>query len=239
MTNLSDRFALVTGGSHGIGLSAARQLADLGATVYLTARSLDKARAAARDLKGDVRPLALDVDDSASVQAAAKVIRDAHGRLDVLVSNAAVFGDWMETPTTADLDAARQIVETNLFGTWRVAQAFAPLLQVSEHARAVFVTSGAGSHGDDQFGLTTNGGGAASYGVSKAATNALVHKLSAELSGVLVNAVDPGLTATFDGAAQMGARPVEHGAASVVWACTLPDDGPTGGFFRDGEPLPW
>ena len=239
MADLSDRIALVTGAASGIGLDVARQLAGLGATVVLTARSLDKAETAAGRLDGDVRALALDVDDAESVTAAAEAVRQRHGRLDVLVSNAAVFGDWQETPTTTDLDAARRIVDTNLFGTWRVAQAFAPLLRASDHARAVFVTSGAGSHGDGQFGLAAWGGGAASYGVSKAAANALVHKLAAELDGVLVNAVDPGLTATFEGAEGMGARPVEDGAASVVWACTLPADGPTGGFFRDGEALPW
>ena len=82
---------------------------------------------------------------------------------------------------------------------------------------------------------------AASYGVSKVALNALTTKLAAELdgTGVLVNSVDPGLTATYQGAEAMGARPVPEWAASVVWAATLPADGPTGGFFRDGEPLPW
>lgn len=239
MPDLTDRIALVTGAATGIGRATVRQLADLGATVYLTARSLEKAEAAAADMDGDIHSMALDVENADSTRTAAETVRNAHRRLDILVSNAAVFGDWQETPTTADLDAARRIVETNLFGTWQVAQAFAPLLRASDHARAVFVTSGAGSHGDPQFGLAAWGGGSASYGISKAAANALVHKLAAELGGVLVNAVDPGLTATFDGAEQMGARPVEQGAESVVWACTLPDDGPSGGFFRDGEPLPW
>jgi NAD(P)-dependent dehydrogenase (short-subunit alcohol dehydrogenase family) len=111
----------------------------------------------------------------------------------------------------------------------------------SPHGRIVIVSSGAGSHGEPQFGLSANGGAAATYGISKAALNALTSKLAAELegSGVLVNAVDPGLTATYPGAEAMGARPVPDGAASVVWAATLPDDGPAGGFFRDGEPLPW
>ena len=93
----------------------------------------------------------------------------------------------------------------------------------------------------EQFGLTRRGGAAASYGISKAALNALTATLAAELADtpILVNAVCPGLTATWPGAEQMGARPLAEGAASVLWAATLPDDGPRGGFFRDGEPLGW
>jgi NAD(P)-dependent dehydrogenase (short-subunit alcohol dehydrogenase family) len=132
------------------------------------------------------------------------------------------------------------VLDTNLFGVWRVTQAFLELLRGSGRGRIVNVSSGAGSHGEPQFGLSS-GPTAASYAVSKAALNALNSKLAAELdgSGVLVNAVDPGLTATAPGMEAMGARPVHEGAASVVWAATLPDDGPTGGFFRDGKPLPW
>jgi len=120
-------------------------------------------------------------------------------------------------------------------------QAFLPLLQQSPHPRLVNVASGAGSHGDEQFGLTRRGGKAASYGISKAALLALTSTLAAELDGsnVLVNAVCPGLTATWPGAEAMGARPLPDGAASVVWAATLPDDGPHGGFFRNGHPVPW
>ena len=100
----------------------------------------------------------------------------------------------------------------------------------------MIVSSGAGSHGDGSFGLTTGGGAVASYGVSKAALNALAAKLAP--TGILANAVCPGLTATAPGMEAMGARPIPEGAASVVWAATLPTDGPSGGFFRDGRPLP-
>jgi NAD(P)-dependent dehydrogenase (short-subunit alcohol dehydrogenase family) len=105
----------------------------------------------------------------------------------------------------------------------------------------VNVSSGAGSHRDDQFGLAKRGGTAASYGISKAALNALTSTLAAELADtpILVNAVCPGLTATWPGAEAMGARPVAEGAASVLWAATLPDDGPTGELRRDGRLLPW
>jgi NAD(P)-dependent dehydrogenase (short-subunit alcohol dehydrogenase family) len=105
----------------------------------------------------------------------------------------------------------------------------------------VNIGSGGGSHGDAQFGLPARHGAAASYGVSKAALHALTVTLAAELaeSPVLINAVDPNLTATWPGAESMGARPIEESVPGIVWAATLPDNGPRGGFFRDGLPHPW
>jgi NAD(P)-dependent dehydrogenase (short-subunit alcohol dehydrogenase family) len=183
----------------------------------------------------------LDVSDPTSITAAAAAVRRDPGRLDVLVNNAAAFVDWAETATGADLDHAERVMSVNLFGPWRLTQAFLPLLSASEHPRLVNVSSGGGSHADEQFGLARRGGAAASYGISKAALNALTATLAAELAPtpVIVNAVCPGLTATYDGAEAMGARPVQESAQSVIWAATLPDDGPRGGFFRDGRPLDW
>jgi NAD(P)-dependent dehydrogenase (short-subunit alcohol dehydrogenase family) len=188
-----------------------------------------------------VRPYRLDITDDASVQQLAAQIEQAFGRLDVLVNNAGAYVDWAETASTADIQKVLAVLQTNLLGAWRTCQVFLLLIRQSAHGRIVNVSSGAGSHGDRQFGLTTGGGAVASYGVSKAALNALTTKLATELdgSGILINAVCPGLTATAPGMEAMGARPVAEGAASVVWAATLPDDGPSGGFFRDGKPLSW
>ena len=132
-------------------------------------------------------------------------------------------------------------MDANLYGTWRMIQAFLPLLRRSEHPRIVNFASGAGSHGDKQYGLAARRGAAASYGISKAAVLALTATLAAELDGtpVIVNAVDPDLTATWPGAEAMGARPVAESVPGIVWAATLPDGGPRGGFFRDGRPHPW
>ncbi len=240
----SSQVVLITGASHGIGFEVCRQLARHGMTVIITARNLAKAEVAAQQLVGeglDVRPHALDVTQDESTRHLAAVLEQEFGRVDVLVNNAAAYVDWSEKATTADLKAAHAVFETNMFGAWRTSQALLPLIHKSKHGRIVNVSSGAGSHSDQQFGLTTNRGSVASYGISKAALNALTVKLAAELegSGILVNAVCPGLTATAPGMEAMGAHPVEEGAASVVWAATLPDDGPTGGFFRHGKPLPW
>lgn len=246
MQQEAQRVALVTGAgrSEGIGFAVCRQLAEQGMTVLLTARDQARAASAAQPLIDaglDVRPYALDVTDQASVEQLRAALEREFGRLDVLVNNAAAVADWAETASGTDLDAARATLDANLFGPWRVTQVLLLLLRKSEHGRIVNVSSGSGSHGDPQFGLTTSNGAVASYGVSKAALNALTAKFAAELAGtgVLVNAVCPGLTATAPGMEAMGARPVAEGAASVVWAALLPDDGPSGGFFRDGQPLPW
>jgi NAD(P)-dependent dehydrogenase (short-subunit alcohol dehydrogenase family) len=232
--------ALVTGAAHGLGREVARRLA-ADHVVVLTARRADAAAEAADALGVQALPVGLDIGDPASVAAALDVVAADPGRLDVLVNNAAAFVDWSETGTGADLDAAQAVMGINLFGAWRMTQAALPLLRRSPHPRVVNVSSGAGSHGDTAFGLAARGGAAASYGISKAALNALTSTLAAELAAtpVLVNAVCPGLTATWPGAESMGARPVEQSAEGVVWAATLPDDGPRGGLFRDARPLPW
>lgn len=240
------RVVLVTGSARGIGREVARQLAELGAIVFVSARAVQQARdaAAALSASGDVRALEvpLDVSSDASVREMAKVFGREPGRLDVLINNAAGAVDWSETAAAADLDEARKLFDINLFGAWRTTQALLPLLRMSEHPRIVNVSSAAGSHaGDGEFGLAEAGGVAASYGISKAALNALTSALAAELADtpILVNAVCPGQTATWPGAEEMGARPLAEGAASVVWAATLPDGVVSGGFFRDGEKLDW
>lgn len=224
--------AVVTGGNRGIGQEVSRQLADKGYTVVLGSRDLARGTRAAGELGSSaVHAVQLDVDLQASVAAAAAWVQTRFGRCDVLVNNAAIDYDTDARASAADLDRVHRTLETNLFGAWRTTLAFLPLLRRSPHPRIVNVSSEAGS-------LTSMGAGTPGYQVSKAALNALTRTLAAELhqDGILVNAVCPGWTATDMGG---GGRPVHAGAASVVWAVELPDDGPTGGFFRDGRPLNW
>jgi NAD(P)-dependent dehydrogenase (short-subunit alcohol dehydrogenase family) len=213
--------ALVTGGNRGIGLEVCRQLARNGHEVILGSRDRAKGIAVA----GGLRVVELDVADDESVRGAAAEIDE----LDILVNNAAILYDAWARGATADLAEVHEALETNLFGAWRTTQAFLPHLRRSAHARVVNVSSEGGS-------LNGMSGGTPAYSVSKAGLNALTRILASELGGILVNAVCPGWTDTDMG---QGGRPVEQGAASVVWAAELPDDGPTGGFFRDGRPLPW
>jgi NAD(P)-dependent dehydrogenase (short-subunit alcohol dehydrogenase family) len=221
--------SLVTGGNRGIGREVCRQLAELGHTVILTARD-PAAAEAARAVDAEARQV--DVTDPASIARAARWTQDRYGKLDVLVNNAAITYDTWQRAVTADLDVVRVAAETNLYGPWLMVQEFLPLLRNSDHPRIVNVSSEAAS-------LASMGGGTPAYTASKVALNALTRMLADELrrDRILVNAVCPGWVATDMGGP--GGRPVAEGAASVVWAATLPDSGPTGGFFRDGRPLPW
>ncbi|GAB2530698.1 SDR family oxidoreductase [Nocardia heshunensis] len=222
--------ALVTGGNRGIGREVCRQLVQRGFTVLLGARSEEAGQAAAAAV--GALPLLLDVADDASVVAAAAAVADLHGRLDVLINSAAITYDTWQRAETADLAVVREAAETNLYGPWRMVQAFLPLLRRSSHPRIVNVSSEAAS-------LTGMGGGTPAYTTTKVALNALTRMLAAELRSdrILVNSICPGWVATDMGGP--GGRPVAEGAAGIVWAATLPDSGPTGGFFRDGNPLPW
>jgi NAD(P)-dependent dehydrogenase (short-subunit alcohol dehydrogenase family) len=222
--------SLVTGANRGIGQEVCRQLAALGHTVLLTARSEEAAAKAAAAV--GAHPMRLDVTSEADIARVAQEITDRYGQLDVLVNNAAITYDTWQRAATADLDVVRQAAETNLYGPWRLTQALLPLLRRGTHPRVVNVSSEAGS-------LTGMGGGTPAYSTTKVALNALTRMLAAELrtDGILVNAICPGWVATDMGGP--GGRPVTEGAAGIVWAATLPDDGPTGGFFRDRQPLPW
>ncbi len=181
----------------------------------------------------EVLPRRLDVSDDESVKGLAENVESEFGRLDVLVNNAGTLYDTWQRALGADLDVVREALETNTFGPWRTCRAFVPLIQRSERGRIVNVSSGAVSLS------RMSGARTPAYNVSKVSLNAFTRMLAAELrgSGILVNAVDPGWTATDMG--EHGGRSVEEGAAGVVWAATLPEDGPTGGFFYDGEPEAW
>jgi NAD(P)-dependent dehydrogenase (short-subunit alcohol dehydrogenase family) len=148
----------------------------------------------------------------------------------VLVNNAGIHGDH-EGAGEYDLERAHEVIETNTFGPWRLVQAFLPLLRASEAPRIVNVSSGSGQ-------LAEMGGGATAYRLSKAALNALTRTLAADEPGVLVNALCPGWVRT-DMGGRGAPRSLAEGADTAVWLATLPEGGPSGGFFRDRRPIPW
>jgi NAD(P)-dependent dehydrogenase (short-subunit alcohol dehydrogenase family) len=232
---LVNRIAVVTGANRGIGLEVARQLADAGDTVVLGSRDRARGEEAARplvDAGRDILVRRLDVTDQSTLDAVAAELSASYGRLDVLVNNAAINYDTWQQAAGADLTVVAETIDTNLVGAWRAINAFLPLLRSSEHGRIVNVSSESGS-------LASMGGGTPAYSTSKAALNALTRILADELrpEGILVNSVCPGWVATDMGG--RGGRPVAQGAASVVWAVDLADGGPTGGFYRDGKPVPF
>ncbi len=225
--------ALVTGANRGIGKEVCRQLARKGYRVLLTARDFQKAEAAAKYLRqSNIHPLQLDVTDAASIAQARDDVERTYGALDVLINNAGAHYDYWQTALDADFATIQAAADVNLYGAWRVAQAFAPLLKQSQHPRIVNVSSGAAA-------LNSLRAGPPAYVASKAGLNALTRMLAAELreDGMLVNAVCPGWVATDPN--NPGGRPIPEGAAGIVWAAALPDEGPTGGFFRDEAPLEW
>jgi len=237
------RIALVTGAAKGLGLEIARGLASRDHRVFLTARDAEKAKAAALSLSRaglDVVPLTLDVADEASIEAAVASVARTHDRLDVLVNNAGVLLDEPHTALTVPLATARSTFEVDLFGPWAVTQAFAPLLRASRGARVVHVSSTAGSLSDLAAGTAPGAWGPPAYCASKAALNALTILLARAFANdrVLVNACCPGWLRTDMGgpAAPLSAA---QGADTPIWLATLPDGGPTGGFFSERAPHPW
>jgi NAD(P)-dependent dehydrogenase (short-subunit alcohol dehydrogenase family) len=227
--------AVVTGASRGIGLEVCRQLAALGYAVVLGSRDLRRAELAAKELDAAgerVTGAHLEVDNSVNVEQFARWVRERYGRVDVIVNNASTAPDLWGIAGNTDLSPVAEALDVNLFGAWRVIQALLPLLRSSQRPRIVNVSSESGA-------IALMSGGRPAFSVSKAALNALTRTLAGELyrDGILVNAVCPG-PVSADGALGSG-RSAAQGAASVVWAVTLPSGGPTGTFTRDGRELPW
>jgi NAD(P)-dependent dehydrogenase (short-subunit alcohol dehydrogenase family) len=238
------RSALVTGANKGIGREIARRLAGLGYLVWLGARDAargEEAAAALRAAGGNVRFLALDVADAASVARAAGTLARAGDRLDALVNNAGIALDRGVAPSALDLALMQATYEVNVFGPVRVTQAVLPLLRGAPAARIVMMSSGLGSLGrtsDPAF--PSYPANLLAYNSSKSALNAITVIFAKELrdTPIKVNAADPGYTAT-DLNGHSGPRSVAQGAEIAVRLATLPDDGPTGGYFNDEGPQPW
>jgi NAD(P)-dependent dehydrogenase (short-subunit alcohol dehydrogenase family) len=237
MTSSPQRIAVVTGGNKGLGFEICRQLADKGVHVVLTARDSAKGEKAAHGLRAkglNVLFHPLDVTRAEQVQALAQHMADAHGRCDVLVNNAGILIDRRSTSVThAKAETFRATFETNFYGPLMVTQGLLPLMRRHRYGRVVNMSSGLGQ-------LEDMGDGTPAYRASKTALNALTRMFATATSdeGILVNAMCPGWVRTDMGGPN-ASRGVEKGAETVVWLATLPDNGPTGGFFRDKKPIAW
>lgn len=236
----------MTGSNRGLGLETARQLAVRGDRVVLCdlAPAISGEAQAAFDALG-IAPAyrRLDVSDAESVHAFARWLDAEFGGAQVLVNNAGVQGEGgvPEKPEDfaaasvfrAEIETLKRTMDVNAFGAFRMIRALAPAMRARNYGRIVNVSSGMGQ-------LSDMNGGWPSYRLSKAALNALTRIVADELKGtnVLVNAVCPGWTRTAMGGPD-ATRSVDEGAQGIVWLATLPDGGPSGGFFRDRKPIPW
>ncbi len=235
--------ALVTGANKGIGYDIAAGLGRLGWKVGVGARDDGRREAAVAQLREagvDAFGVPLDVTDDASVAAAAALVAEQAGGLDVLVNNAGVTGGMPQTPTTADLDTVRAAVETNVYGVIRVTNALLPLLRRSASPRIVNMSSTVGSLTRQTAPGDGAGPIAIAYSPSKTFLNGVTVQYAKELAdtNILINLACPGFVAT-DLNGFRGTRSTEQGAAIAIRLATLPDDGPTGGYFDDAGVIPW
>lgn len=240
------KVALITGANKGLGLETARQLGKLGITVLVGARDVAKGEIAVQNLKADgvdARAVKLDVDRPADHLAVAGLIEKEFGRLDILVNNAAVMTDGRdgnETSTTSQ-QVLRETFETNFFAVVGLTQVLLPLLKKSTAARIVNLSSILGSNtlhatpGSPIYSAKTF-----AYDASKSALNSFTIHLAHELrkTKIKVNSAHPGWVKTEMGG-EGATMELEDGAKTSVELATLPEDGPTSGYFHMGEVLPW
>lgn len=238
------RVAVISGASRGLGLACARLLAERGFELVMLARGEAALHAAAAEIARHtgIDPLAVTVDvrDQAAVRRLGDAVSDRFGRADVLINNAGVLQgpkdfSHPEAASVLTADAAEVIdtLDVNVVGALRLAQVLVPMMRAQRWGRIVNVSSGMGQ-------LAEMGGSWPGYRISKAGLNALTRILAAELagSGIKVNSVCPGWCRTEMGGASANRSALE-GAQSIVWGALIGDDGPSGGFFRDGRSIAW
>lgn len=232
------RVVLITGGNKGLGYETAKELKNKGYKVYIGSRSEDRGKKAANEL--GVNCVQIDVTDVETLRNAAHEIREAEGRLDILINNAGISGDMKKVDEVTGADVER-VYDTNVFGIVRTIHMFVPLLEQSEQPVIVNVSSGLGS-----FGMVTDPDtqeskvNSLAYCSSKSAVTMLTVQYAKGLPNMQVNAADPGPTNTdLVGDFSNNSKPASQGVVPIVKLATIDKDGPTGKFIGvDGE-MPW
>lgn len=215
--------ALVTGGNRGIGAAIAAGLVKQGYRVIVGARNLQDGQSAAEDIGAEAAQL--DLNSAGSIDTAVANIGD----IDVLINNAGVLYERPMIDNPADFEDSLSVM---LHAPYRLIRLTVPAMKRKGYGRIVNLSSGWGA-----FASGLEGPGA--YGMAKAALNALTLALSREVpDGIKINAMCPGWVRTRMGGSGATRSP-EEGADTAIWLATLPEDGPTGGFFRDRKPIDW
>ena len=244
---LKNKVALITGANKGLGLEMSRQLGQHGLTILIAARNRHAAEAAATTLQNEglkAKAIALDITDTTQIQSAVQEIGDQFGKLDVLINNAGVMldGEWLiSNASSVSVDMIRQTFNTNFFALVELTQGLLPLILKSPNGRIVNMSSTEGSltlHADPNSPIYDSKPFA--YDASKAAVNSFTVHLAHELRNtpVKVNSAHPGWVKTELGG-EGAMMDIAEGAKTGVQLATLPDDGPSGGFFHLGQPVPW
>lgn len=233
---MNSKIAVVTGASQGIGLEICRQLAQQDITVILTARNVKKGEMAVQKLQSagwEVYFYPLDVTQLKDIQSLVIDLKDKFGHIDILVNNAGVHLHPKESALTVALDTVKRSMEVDVYGHLLLCQNVIPLMKQHHYGRIVNISSKAGQ-------LATMGANKLGYRMAKTALNVLTVVLAAEVTGnnILINSMTPGWVRTEMGGTE-APRTVEAGADTAIWLATLPDDGPTGGFFYERQPIPW
>lgn len=238
---MSKKIAVITGANRGIGYGVAKALAEKSYTVVMVGRDANKLEQAAESLKTmnpDVEFSVADISSTEQVLALAAKLKEKYTAIDVLINNAGVIIESDQTGAPSDIahvdpETVLTTLNINTVGALRMTQALLPMLQNAPAARIVNISSGMG-------GIKEMDGGWPGYRLSKAALNALTKVTAAETMNtkIKVNSVCPGWVRTELGGAN-AERSVEETVPGIIWAAELDDDGPNGGFFRDGQPIEW
>ncbi len=247
MTQQKVKVALITGANRGIGFETAKGLAALGITVILGARDIIKGQAAAQqlqDLGFKAEAIEYDANQSQSADSVYEYIDEHYGKLDILVNNAGILQEQLmgkNNSTSVSTDVLQQTFQTNLFAVIALTQKLLPLIKKAPAGRIVNLSSILASltlHSMPKSPIDP--AKAFAYNASKTALNAYTIHLARELrdTNVKVNAAHPGWVKTSVGGANAPME-VEDSAKTSIQLATLNDDGASGGFFHDGEALPW
>jgi NAD(P)-dependent dehydrogenase (short-subunit alcohol dehydrogenase family) len=244
MIQQTGRVALVTGANKGIGFEICRGIASRGVTVVMGARDIQRGETAFSRLQAEglaVKFLLLDVADSHSIKAAVNEIAKFYDRLDVLVNNAGIMLDEEATGLEVGHRTVRETLRTNFYGPLLLCQNCIPLMRKNGYGRIVNISSTLGSlaeMADPESGYAAVQSPA--YRLSKNALNGITALFASQVRGenILVNSACPGWVKTDMGGPRALLSP-EQGADTPIWLATLPDNGPTGGFFRERKLIAW